>query len=804
MFLTLFSIVASLALADPAGVSTSAQPEDVGVIPPVLVAQATLHYPEAAYAEQLHGTIVLQVHITSEGLVETVRVNSGPEIFYEEAKIAAKRLKFEPALRDGQAIAFDTTVTFHFSPPHLEPKDDDEHPDHSIVVSSDSLHNQTAHVEEVLTEEELDQRRTVDLARTLEGVAGVEFASGSGNTSKPLIRGQTERRLLIVRDGIPHASQKWGIDHAPEIDVFDVGTITIRKGTEAVRYGGDAIGGVILVESPEIADNDGVYRKTIVGASSNGLKAFGMGRVDLRQSDWAGRLQGNWLNSADVQTPDYVLGNTAVNVWNTGGVLTHRRSVHSLTFRGSHHHNSSGVFYGMRSETPSDLEAALNATQPLNAEAWTVGRGKDKPYQKVNHTKASLDWEVDPTWGTLNLQYAYQRNERHEAEPSRIPDAPPQFNFLLHTHSAELFVDHADWMLGTAELDVEWGASAKLQDNLYAGLTLIPNYRQLDLGAFWTQRLIFSQTSISMGVRLDGSHQYAYMTDSDYDAHERRDLLPEECQITDDIARCTTQYSGNAFVLGGVWQAIPEALEFRGDLSTGVRFPNVDERYLLGAAPSFPVFAMGDPNLPKEQVRSGTLTVGYRNELFSTELSGYGNWIDNYIYFAPWTVDGTLQNVTLINGSFPIYRFQSVNALFFGMDGTVAFFEDTPVVTSISGATVRAWNVDTTEHLVGIPPDSIRLQTGWTGERASVQPSVSYVAKQHRVSSELDFADAPEGFVLVNLLASYSHMVSHSEWTWNLSAINLFNQTYRRYTSLLRYYADDPGRDVQISLSTNF
>ena len=91
-------------LADPAGVSTSQEVTENNVVPPVLLAQAALHYPEAAISMQLHGTVEVQVHITKTGLVETVRVNSGPEIFYEEAKIAAKRLKFEPAVRDGERL----------------------------------------------------------------------------------------------------------------------------------------------------------------------------------------------------------------------------------------------------------------------------------------------------------------------------------------------------------------------------------------------------------------------------------------------------------------------------------------------------------------------------------------------------------------------------------------------------------------------------------------------------------------------------------------------------------------------------
>ena len=442
--------------------------------------------------------------------------------------------------------------------------------------------------------------------------------------------------------------------------------------------------------------------------------------------------------------------------------------------------------------------------KPLNSEVWEQTRGIEKPYQDVDHTKGNISWEYEPNWGSVHVLYAYQRNDRKEAEPSRIPNAEPQYNFLLRTHSAELHVDHSDWMIGTSELDMEWGASAKHQDNLYSGRILIPNYRQLDFGAFWTQRLIFETASLSTGVRLDGSYQDAYMKERDYEAHERRDLLPDDCDYDGSVARCTTQYSGNAFVLGGIWQVVPEAFEVRGDLSTGVRFPNVDERYLLGAAPTFPVYAIGDPNLLRERVKSGTLTIGYRNTILSTELSGYTNWIDNYIYFAPWTVDGSLQNVTLINGSFPIYKFQSVDAHFYGVDGTVNILEDSRFPTSISGSTVRAWDRNTSHHLIGIPPDSIRVKSGWNGEKASLQPNVSYIAKQHRVLSELDFTDPPEDFWLFNIQASLKHTVANSELIWNLNARNLFNARYRRYTSLLRYYADEPGRDLQISLSTTF
>ena len=64
-------LLISTGWAEPAGVTTSTNPVDEDVKAPVLVEQATLHYPDAAYADQLHGTVTLRVHISDSGTVET-------------------------------------------------------------------------------------------------------------------------------------------------------------------------------------------------------------------------------------------------------------------------------------------------------------------------------------------------------------------------------------------------------------------------------------------------------------------------------------------------------------------------------------------------------------------------------------------------------------------------------------------------------------------------------------------------------------------------------------------------------------
>jgi len=93
-------------------------------------------------------------------------------------------------------------------------------------------------------------------------VPGVsQLRSGTG-MAKPIVRGHAGRRLPILVDGVRHRAQEWGIDHAPEIDPAIADRITVIRGASGVRYGSDAIGGVILVDPPPLLDRPGVASET--------------------------------------------------------------------------------------------------------------------------------------------------------------------------------------------------------------------------------------------------------------------------------------------------------------------------------------------------------------------------------------------------------------------------------------------------------------------------------------------------------------------------------------------------------------
>ena len=82
-----------------------------------------------------------------------------------------------------------------------------------------------------------------------EELTGVSLLKTGSNIAKPIIHGLHSNRVLVINDGVRHGYQVWGLEHAPEIDPSHVDQIEIVKGAGTVKYGPEALGGVILYNS---------------------------------------------------------------------------------------------------------------------------------------------------------------------------------------------------------------------------------------------------------------------------------------------------------------------------------------------------------------------------------------------------------------------------------------------------------------------------------------------------------------------------------------------------------------------------
>ena len=776
---------------------------------PVLLEMIQPDYPEEA--GNAHGDVTVLLQISEAGFVVGIKVISGPEVFYEPARTASKKLKFEPALKNNEPVASSLQVFFHFTPPTFE----SDHESAVLVVHAENPDLESVKPQTTLDEAELNRNTDNNLAETVATVAGVTLSRGSSDAAKPIIRGHHERRLLVLNDGIRHESQKWGPDHATEIDPFSAGSIRIVRGAAGTRFGPDAIGGVIIVDPPKMPIEAGSSGKLLSSFSTNGKRFYEAARVNWvpkENEQLSFRIEGNHSQGESLQTPDYVLGNTASRQWNFGTAT--QLTIPNGKLRLSYHHHDfkAGIFYGIKHSTPTDFNAQLEAGRPLLADLWTPSRDIDRAYQHVRHDLGSLHFNRFGSWGSFEGIYSFQRNYRLEYDQVRDSITGPQYDFTLRTHSLDTFFGHPGNLFKNLVSDGGIGFQGVFQENVYRGLPLIPNFRSFAGSLFATERFAFSSLDVELGARIDHLTRNAFLGDLDYEKHLRRGTIVDgQCEADGEVFACPHSDTTGSLSMGTLFHLKPDTLDFKLDVSNANRFPNIDELYLIGSAPTYPVYAIGSPDLGVERTTNITGTLGLRLWWLETELSAFASRFKNYVNFAPERQpDGSLHYDVTIQGTWPRYSFKAVDASTFGLDGRIDLGPEAPVGFVLNGATVRAQELGSEYQLIGTPPDSVSAEmigrpALWHAtENTELAMSIDAVRRQHLSDPQADFAPPPDGYYLIGARAETQLKLRRQTLNVGVLGYNLLNETYREYTSLIRYYADMPGRDIRVRVGVDF
>jgi iron complex outermembrane receptor protein len=671
--------------------------------------------------------------------------------------------------------------------------------------------------EAVISGAKLEKTRGKTFTDALAEVPGVSELRAASGVAKPIIRGQFGRRLLILVDDVRHRAQEWGLDHAPEIDPFIANAIRVVRGAGGVRYGSDAVGGVVLVDPPELRREPGYNGEAHVVGASNGRGGAFAGRIQGVSSAIpaaSAQLEGSIKRLAAPQTPTYALDNAGLFEWNAGATLGYRAGTADYKVSYRHYQAKLGVCSCLRLHSIDDFLAQAKADEPIGADEFQADFGIGRPYQAVGHDLALARGEwVREHLGTLTATYSFQHDLRREYEVVRNADtAGAQFNFRLMTHELELVFEHnpihlsEHWHLRGAS-----GITGMGQIHKYNGLHLVPDYTSLAAGAYASERLIGHSTEVEAGARYDFTTRTATIENIDFTRLVRSGQLSmDSCGTDIDPAKCRSRF--HTFVGSvGVLQRFAEAWSIKGELSAASRAPNPDEQYLNGAAPTFPVLGLGKPDLAPETTYSSSLTLAYTSTAIKAEASAYTNLIDNYIYFGPAIgADGMPVFDVTIRGTFPRFTTRAEDALFYGADGGIELALIPALEIGAQASLVRAKDVDDGSYLVFVPADHYRGSVTYhppdgAGLRNSFATvSGTYVAHQRRYDPMADFIAPPPAYFLLGAELGTETTIADQTVRFALQGSNLTNSRYRDYTSLSRYFADEPGWQAWLRMSVFF
>ena len=696
----------------------------------------------------------------------------------------------------GQRIGFDAVKVsinlVHTLEQNMTLPENDVHLQNVIVTARRNQSATQARAE--LSGLALDRTRGESLGEALKAVTGVTSLQTGSNIAKPVIHGLHSNRVLILNHGVRQEGQQWGAEHAPEIDPFVAKKLTVVKGAAGVRYGADALGGVVLVEPDPLPDSSGISGEINGVGFSNGRQGVASGLVQGGAPGFGWRVQGTIKRGGDVRTATYRLVNTGVQEANFSIATGYRIRQVGVEGYFSQFNTLVGIFSGSHIGSTTDLDVALKSARPrpeYTPERFSYRLGR--PYQDVRHNLAKLHAFWQPaTAGRVSLTFARQYNYRAEYDVS-LRNNTFQQRFRLTTYTGELLWEHPRlWkkMVGSI------GLSTLVQENLSTGqvlsqplnrTVLIPNFRQWTGGIFVIERLVTRRWELEAGLRYDTRHLQTF----------QKTLTTASSNEVTEANRFNQNVSGT---VGAIYTR-REGFTFRFNAGSAWRAPNVSELYSDGVHHGSATYEEGNARLQPETAWNTSLTANYASKRVALEVSLYTNFIQNYIYLSPQ------QSVRLtVRGAFPYFKYTQVDATFRGVDASVSALL-LPRLTLISKyAFLRARDVRNARFLVSIPANRWEnsLRYALTKQGAYMGLGSQFVARQTRVEPGSDFAPPPAPYWLWNTNAGFTLKTAHRPLDLSLSVSNLFNVSYREYLNRFRYFADDVGRNVALRMKLSF
>ena len=665
----------------------------------------------------------------------------------------------------------------------------------SEVVVSGKKEIQVGGSKKELSGRELEQTKGQNLAEALSRMNGVTLLQTGSTISKPVIHGLHSNRILTINNGVRQEGQQWGNEHAPEIDPFIAGRLEVIKGVDELKYGSDAIGGVVLVEPKPLLATPGYRAEFNAGYFSNNRQWIGSSMYEFhphKLHEFSFRIQGTYKRGANANTPDYRLNNTGSEEKNfslTAGWKKHAFSTEAFY---SFFDTKLGIFEGSHIGNRTYFDSAIKNNRPdpvfTGENMYSIGR----PYQKVQHHLVKSKSNLQKGKNKFSMQLSLQQNYREEYDIVRSSSRTgPQHNLAISSISEELSWEHKP----NNSFTHLFSANAMQQENKYAGRYFIPAYKAYYFGGYYIGKFSKQKWDLQAGIRYDNKNLYT-----------KRILSGGEEFDEFGFNFSTWALSANA------GYKITKGLKTNLNFGLSSRAPQPNELLSNGIHHGTSTYEVGNKDLAVE--RSFNINWGNTFESsdkkYSAQLNLYRNQINNFIYLQP--VPGS--PVQTISGIYLLEVYQQNDARLQGIDFTSSWAIAKGLEWQLNYSLLRAKNIDSSDWLIRMPADrlgnivSYNFDDGNKLRATYVSVEYSYVFKQTRTPDETfvkkDYKEAPDAYGLVHLDVGTSLLVNRIPVTVSVGVRNIFNTAYRDYLNSMRYFADETGRNIQFRIKIPF
>ncbi|MDQ0465089.1 iron complex outermembrane receptor protein [Caulobacter ginsengisoli] len=594
-----------------------------------------------------------------------------------------------------------------------------------------------------------------DSLRDTPGVAGTGFASGA---SRPVIRGMDAQRVKIVENGESSSDvSDVGPDHGVPIDPLAAQDIEVVRGAATLRYGSQAIGGVVNTINNRIPrqPTDSLGGEAALGYDSVSSTGEGSVLLDGGGGPFAFHLDAFARRASNYDTP---LG-TQDNSF----------------FRGSGYSGGASYFFGDDSRVglsftnyqakygiPAD-DTFIDMRQNKGAfgSSFRIDAG---PLQRVNVDVSYADYthsEIDPV-GPAVLSTFNNREWDGRTEALFGPMGPlsaAALGLQLQDRKFDALGEGADYLLPTHTQSA-------------AGFAFV----EAPFGGFQLQGAVRIE-----GVRITGTPASGIPA--------RLDFTPVS-------------------VSAGFTYDLTDSLRLGLTASSAGRAPAQTELFARGPHDGPQTFETGNPFLKIERANSLEATARYRfGSKGRIEASVWGTQFNGYIYGA--LTGRTCDELGVCAfGSPEVLKelnYGQRDAQFWGVELKGAFpLAQTgggELAFNVLGDYVRARFDNGGGDVPRIQPGRFGGGLSWTSPSLDANFLVLAVGSQDHVG----VADSPtDGYTSVDAQIAWRPLQGSRKFEVLLVGRNLADETIRNATALNKDDVVMPGRDIRLVLLTRF
>ena len=236
-----------------------------------------------------------------------------------------------------------------------------------IVIKSQNHNLDGVHTinHTIIDKSEIENNGFKSLGSVLRNQAGISVFSHGGNVEMPIIQGLYGNRILVLNNGFKHGFQNWGTDHAPEIDLSNASGITIYKGAMGVRYGAEALGGVVSVAPQPMYFNEPLYVHLSSGFQTNGMAYNTSFEIGEGYQNFSYFVEASIKRSGDQFSPDYILTNSDFKSESLSTGLRFQKNALDFKAYYSYVNQNLGILRASVADSGSSFIRAINSDWPI-------------------------------------------------------------------------------------------------------------------------------------------------------------------------------------------------------------------------------------------------------------------------------------------------------------------------------------------------------------------------------------------------------------------------------------------------------